>query len=77
MSNKPMRLKELAAKYDGEWVLLGELIEHKRTGQTLGGVVLAHDPDREGLYDKAMGLRPKRSAVLCFKKMPEGHVMVM
>lgn len=77
MANPILTMKELSQKYDGEWVLLGDHKTSKRTGQVLSGRVLAHNEDRDALYEEAMQIKPTRFAVVCFKELPAGTVLVL
>jgi hypothetical protein len=68
---------EIEAKYDGEWVLVGdpEMDEYMRV---LRGTVLVHSKDREEFSRQRLALqpRPKRTASLWFGKMPE-HILLL
>lgn len=63
--------EEMEKRFDGEWVLVGdpELTDMEEVRR---GTVLAHSADRDEVYQKALELRPKRVATLCFKRFREG-----
>lgn len=56
-------MAEIAARFDGEWVLLQDPETTPGPGEILGGTLLYHNPDRDELYRKALELRPKHSAI--------------
>jgi hypothetical protein len=68
---------EIEAKYDGEWVLVGdpEMDEQMRV---LKGTVLVHSTDWDEFSRQMLALqpRPKRTAGLWFGKMPE-HILLL
>jgi hypothetical protein len=68
---------EMEAKYDGEWVLVGdpEMDEYMRV---LRGTVLVHSKDGEEFSHQRLALksRPARTATLWFGKMPE-HILLL
>lgn len=74
--DKVQTLSEIESKFESEWVL----IEDPRTDETLelrGGVVRWHSKDREEVYRRAVGIRPKRFAIVFTGKMPQGTAIVM
>lgn len=68
--------EEMAKRFDGEWVLVGdpELTEMK---DVIRGEVLFHSTRREEVYRRALELRPKHGATLCFAKVPDDVVIVL
>ncbi len=68
--------EQIKARYDSEWVLVGE----PETDETLNirsGTVLHHSKDREEVYRRALELRPSRVAVMYAGTMPEGTAVVV
>ena len=72
-----MRIKNIEKTYAGEWVLLDDLRHSKRTGQIISGRVIAHSVDRDSVYEAGIAAKPKRSAVLCFKELEPGTILVL
>jgi hypothetical protein len=71
-----LTISEIEAKFESEWVLL----EAPRTDEALevlGGTVRWHGKDREEVYRKAAGLRPKRFAIVYTGKMPEDIAIIL
>lgn len=65
-----MTLQEMEKRFDGEWVLVSdpEVDEHFRV---IRGKVVSHSKDRDEVYRKAVELKLKSSASLCFAAPPE------
>ena len=68
--------EEMETRFDGEWVLVGDP-ELTDMNEVIRGEVLCHSADRDVVYDRAVALKPKSSAFLCFAKIPEGTVIVL
>jgi hypothetical protein len=71
-----LSIAEIKAKYPSEWIL----VENPETDEALdvhGGIVLWHSPDRDEVYRKAVELRPKRSAILNTRRIPEGTAVIL
>ena len=71
-----MTYEQINARYDSEWVLVGE----PETDETLNirrGTVLHHSKDREEVYRRALELRPPRAAVMYAGTILEGVAVVM
>ena len=71
-----MTYEQIKARYDSEWVLVGE----PETDEALNirsGTVLHHSKDREEVYRRALELRPPRAAVMYAGTMPEGTAVVV
>lgn len=69
-----MTYAEMAAAYDGEWVLIGEP-ELTPMNEVIRGVVLGHDEDRVTVYEVLWRLReegraPSEIAVHYFGAIP-------
>lgn len=70
-----LTLADILARFNAEWVLLGD----PETGESLevtGGKVLWHSKDRDELYRKAQELEPVHSAILYTGSLPD-EVMVI
>lgn len=67
---------EIKKQYDGEWVLIVDLVTTKKL-EIVRGRVAWHSKDRDEVYRKAMELRPKHSAVLYVGKIPKGRVIIL
>lgn len=63
---------EIEAKYDGEWVLVGDPDWNEHDG-VRSGTVLVHNKDRDEFHRQMLTLwpRPKFTASLYLGKMPE------
>jgi hypothetical protein len=71
-----LTIAEIEAKFDAEWVL----IENPSTDEAFevrSGTVLWHDKDRDEVYRRAIGARPKRFAIVYTGKMPRGTEIVV
>ncbi len=64
-----LTIEEIKTRFDEEWVLVGDP-ETNEYQEVTAGRVLWHSPDRDEVYRKAVELRPRRSAFLCFRKRP-------
>ena len=74
--SEELTIAEIEAKYPSEWIL----VEDPCTNEALevqSGTVLWHSPDRDEVYRKAVELRPKRSAVLNTRRIPEGTTIIL
>ena len=74
--NDLLTLQEIEARCQGEWVLIGDT-EHDKHDRLVRGRLLAHSESREEVYQVALRLRPKKSAVRCYKQPPEGMEYVL
>ena len=68
--NEVMTIADIEARFDSEWVLLGDPVTD-RTLNVRSGRILAHSPDRDAVYRRAATLKPKRFAVLYTGVTPE------
>lgn len=71
-----MTMAEIEDQFDSEWIL----VEEPQTDESLrvlSGRVLHHSPDRDEVYQAAVRLKPKRSAILYTGKMPENTAVVL
>jgi hypothetical protein len=74
--NETLTISEIEAQYPSEWILL----ENPSTNDALAvqcGTVLWHSPDRDEVYRKAVELRPRRSAILNTRRIPEGTTIIL
>ena len=72
-----MTVQEMEARYDGEWILVGEP-ETTDTLEVVKGTVLYHSKDRDEMYRRAIALpAPKRYAVVFTGKMPANTAIVL
>lgn len=65
-----LTLAEIKARFDSEWVLIGDP-EETEDFEILGGRVLFHSPDVDETYRKAAELRPGRFATVYTGEIPE------
>ena len=68
--------EQMEEQFDGEWVLVGDP-DLTDMNEVIRGEVLWHCKDRDELYRKAMELKPRSSALLCFKKIPDDVVIIL
>jgi hypothetical protein len=71
-----MTIQEIWRVYPSEWILIGDPKTDDRL-TILEGVVLHHSPDRDEVYNKAIELRPRRSAFLFTGRLPKGLSVVL
>lgn len=76
--NEVLTRAELEARYDGEWVLVGDPM-FDESQQVRSGWVIAHNRDRDAMYRAAEPFRGKvsRSASLCLVKVPDNMVFAL
>ena len=67
---------DIRARYESEWVLVEDPQLNDQL-EVLGGRVLCHSKDRDEVYQKAVELRPKHSAVLYTGTIPQGTAVVL
>ena len=67
---------EIESRYKSEWVLV-EDPETNEALEVLGGRVRFHSKDRDEVYRKAVGLRPKRFAMLYTGTIPKDTAIVL
>ena len=71
-----MTVDEIKKQFPDEWVLLAD----PETGEgqhVVSGELLFHSPSRDTLYEKALELKPKHSAVLFTGKIPKGTAILL
>jgi hypothetical protein len=76
MSDQRMTVEEIKKQFPDEWVLLDEP-EIGESQRVVSGELLFHSPNRDELYQKAMELRPKHSAVFFTGKIPKGTAILL
>lgn len=71
-----LSIRQIESRYPNEWIL----VEDPATNEALevqSGKVISHSADRDEVYRKAVELRPKRSAILNTRQIPEGTAVVL
>jgi hypothetical protein len=71
-----LTIDEIKARYDGEWVLIG----NPKTDESLSvvqGSVLCHSKDRDEVYRKTRELEAAHSAILYFGQFPKDTAIVL
>lgn len=71
-----LSLPEIQARYDGEWVLVGDP-EVDASLVIQRGRVLWHSKDRDEVYCQARLLKPKHSAFLFMGRLPKDSAVVL
>ena len=71
-----LSLPEIEARYDGEWVLVGDP-EVDASLAVQRGRLLYHSKDRDEVYRQARALKPKHCAVLYVGRLPENTAVVL
>jgi hypothetical protein len=61
---------EINKRYEGEWVLIIDPVTKKNL-EIIEGTVACHSLDRDEVYQRAMELRPKHSAILFLGRPPQ------
>ena len=74
--NETLTLGEIESRFHSEWILVAdpEVDEHLNV---LRGKVVAHSADRNAVYERAVELRLKRSALLYTGKITDGVVVLI
>jgi hypothetical protein len=71
-----LTLEEIHARFDSEWVLVGDP-ELTEALEVIRGMVLWHSRNRDEVYRKARELRPQHSAVLYTGTLPDEAAVVL
>lgn len=71
-----LSLPDIKERYESEWVLVEDPQLNEQL-EVLGGRVLCHSKDRDEVYQKAVELRPKHSAILYTGTIPQGTAVVL
>lgn len=74
--NPTLTLAQIEARYDSEWVLLGEA-EFDESSRFIRGVVLFHSKSRDEVEQKDMELRPPAAAILYTGCIPDDAAVVL
>jgi hypothetical protein len=74
--NDRLTVEEIRARFDSEWVLLGE-VDADPTPHVRGGKVLFHSKDRDEVYEQAIIMRPGRFAILYTGTMPADMAILL
>ncbi|MGD9634109.1 MAG: hypothetical protein AB7G28_06910 [Pirellulales bacterium] len=76
MTHEVLTIAEIEAKYPSEWILVAD----PKTNDALeveSGTVLFHSADRDEVYRMAAETRPKRSAILNTRAIPQGTAVIL
>ena len=73
---KVLSMKQLEARYSGEWVLLVNPVQNKDSEIARGELVL-HSKDRSDVYREALKRQAIHTAVFYVGKLPEDLVAVL
>lgn len=71
-----LSFSEIQARYDGEWVLIGDP-EVDSSLQVQRGQVLCHSKSRDEVYRQARLLKPAHSAFLFIGRLPKDAEVVL
>jgi len=71
-----LTIGEIEAKFDSEWVLVGDPVTDD-SNSVPSGKVLCHSKDRDEVYRQAVKLRPTRFAVLFVGQVPDDVAIVL
>ncbi len=71
-----LSVAEIKARYNSEWVLVQDPQLDDQL-EVIGGTVLCHSKDRDEVYQKAVDVRPKHSAILYTGTIPRGTAVVL
>ena len=73
---KVFTMKELEARYSGEWVLLVNP-KHNELMERLRGELVFHNKDRDEVYKEAHNRKDAHTAIFYVGKLPEDLVVVL
>jgi len=76
MMNEILTNDEIEDRFDSEWILIQDP-EMDKDLNLVRGKVIYHSKDRDDVYQKAVELRLKHSAVLYTGTMPENTAIVL
>ena len=71
-----LTLAEIEARYDSEWVLVGDA-EFDESLRLVRGTILFHSKSRDEVGQKDMELRPASAAILYTGRIPDDAVVVL
>ena len=69
-------MKELEARYSGEWVLLVNPVHHELI-EPIRGELVFHNKDRDEVYKEAHKPEDAHTAIFYVGKLPEDLVVVL
>jgi hypothetical protein len=69
-------MKQLEARYSGEWVLLVDPV-HNELMEPSRGELVFHSKDRDEVYKKAHGRKDAHTAIFYLGKIPEDLVVAV
>jgi len=73
---KVLTMKQIEARYSGEWILLVNP-ERDRQSEIARGRLVFHSKDRSEVYREALERKDEHTAVLYVGKLPEDLVAVL
>lgn len=76
MMNEVMTIADIQARFDAEWVLIGDPVTDE-AHQILSGRVLAHSRDRDEVDRCLLALRPRRYASWYTGRLPDDMAVVL
>lgn len=71
-----LTMKELEARYSGEWVLLVNPV-HNKAMEPVRGELVFHSKDRNEVYNEAHRRKDAHTAIFYVGKIPEDLVVVL
>ena len=74
--NEVMTITDIEARFDSEWVLIGEPVTDEGL-RVLSGRVLAHSRDRDEVDRCLLTLRPRHYATWYTGRLPDDMVVVL
>lgn len=76
MESKPETIKEIEKRFDGEWVAV-LVTKVDRFNVPLAGIVLAHTPDHDEIWDKARELTGDILVMYAGDPVPAGTEVIL
>ena len=73
---KVLTMKQLEARFSGEWVLLVNPVQ-SRESEIVRGELVLHSKDRSEVYREALKRQDSHTAILYVGKLPEDLVAVL
>ncbi len=71
-----LTMKQLEARYSGEWVLLVNPVHNKQM-EVIKGEMVFHSKNRDEVYKRAHERRDPHTAIFYVGKLPEDLVVVL
>ena len=69
--NQTLAFAEIKKQFNGEWVLIVDPVTTKSL-EIVQGKVAWHSKDRDEVYQKALEIKPRHSAILFLGNPPQG-----